>query len=68
MNSENIFKLLLIVLLIANNHDADCECRDGDSFEGLSNVILLALLLGFLGNQDSLSSTATTTSSTNTTF
>ena len=52
MNSENIFKLLLIVLLISNNHGDDCDCNGDNQFEGLSNVILLALLLGFLGNSD----------------
>ena len=52
MNSENIFKLLLIVLLISNNHGDTCDCNGDDQFEGLSNVILLALLLGFLGNSD----------------
>lgn len=69
MNQENIFKLLLIILLIGNNHGNqcrdDCQCN---SFWGSANdVILMALLLGLITDQSTLSSTETT-ANTNTTF
>ena len=52
MNQDNIFKLLLIILLIGNNQsDCDCSCSSESS---VNNVIILALLLGFISNDQQL--------------
>ncbi len=47
MNEENIFKLLLIVLLISNNYQG-CDCHGKSLWNSLNDVILMALLLGTL--------------------
>ena len=47
MNDENIFKLLLIVLLISNNYQG-CDCHGKSLWNSLNDVILMALLLGTL--------------------
>ena len=58
MNQDNIFKLLLTVLLIANNQNGcsgDCSTESS-----VNNVIILALLLGALSG-DPLEATEQTT-------
>lgn len=49
MNQENIFKLLLIVLIISNNSSGG-ECNGKTIWGNLNDVILIALLLGLLDN------------------
>ena len=63
MNDENIFKLLLIVLLMSNNYNKNGDCANSSLFGNINDVILMALLMGLLGD-----SSATTPRLTDTTF
>ena len=63
MNDENIFKLLLIVLLMSNNYNKNVDCANSSLFGNINDVILMALLMGLLGD-----SSATTPLLTDTTF
>lgn len=48
MNDENIFKLLLIILLMGNNGS---DCGERSFLSSVNDVILMAMLMGFTGGQ-----------------
>lgn len=50
MNDENIFKLLLIVLLMSNNYNKNADCSNSSLFTNVNDVIIMALLMGLLGD------------------
>ncbi len=50
MNDENIFKLLLIVLLMGNNYGKNGECAGSSLFGNVNDVIIMALLTGIIGD------------------
>lgn len=62
MNEENIFKLLLIILLLGNNYDRRGECASQSLYGSINDVIILALLLGLTNDSVNSSPTAGETS------
>ncbi len=69
MDQENIFKLLLIILLMGNNQANQCrdDCRNDSFWSSANEIMLTALLLGLITDRSEQNSTSTE-SDTNTTF
>lgn len=60
MGQNEIFKLLLIILLlISNNEDCDNSCRGLTG--NLNQIIIIMLLLGFIPTNDNINSSDTDT-------
>ena len=53
MNQDDIFKLLLIVLLLANRQLSNAsEDNDDFSYASINDLLIFAMLLGGFGEKD----------------